>query len=188
METVRSCKLLSDKCSVMRLWIINWISCNLQLLLANTQYPLTIRSRNESHKHFQEIPVFQESSLGLSIGRHRSFRSKFTVKIWRFSTRGVSTDSSVGVATRYGLDGLVFESLRTWNSPHLSRPALRPCTMGTGSLSRGKAGGAWCWPPTPCSPEVKERVKLYFYSSSKPSRRVIGWPSPLPPVATVSIR
>jgi len=137
METVRSRTLLSDKCSVMRLWIINWISYNLQLLLANTQYPLTIRSRNESHKHFQEIPVFQERSLALSIGRHRSCRPKFIVKIWRFPTRGVGTYSSVGVATRYGLDGVGIESLRTRNSPHLSRPGLGPCTMDTGSLSWG---------------------------------------------------
>ena len=26
----------------------------------------------------------------------------------------------------------------------------------------GKEAGAWCWPPTPPSAEVKERVELYL--------------------------
>jgi hypothetical protein len=42
----------------------------------------------------------------------------------------------------------------------------------------GKAG-ALRWPPTPSSAEVKERVELYFYSTSGPSWPVIGWPLPL---------
>jgi len=31
----------------------------------------------------------------------------------------------------------------------------------------GKAAGAWRWPPTPSSAEVKERVRLYLYSPSR---------------------
>jgi len=27
-----------------------------------------------------------------------------------------------------------------------------------------KTAGAWCFPPTPCSAEVKERVEIYHYS------------------------
>ena len=44
----------------------------------------------------------------------------------------------------------------------------------------GKAAGAWHWPPTPYSSEVKERVELYLYSTSGPSWPVIGWPLPSP--------
>ena len=42
-----------------------------------------------------------------------------------------------------------------------------------------KAAGAWRWPPTPSSAEVKERVQLYLYSSG-PSWPVLGWTLPLP--------
>ena len=38
----------------------------------------------------------------------------------------VSRDSSVGTATRYGLDGPGFESRRRRDFPHPSRPALGP--------------------------------------------------------------
>jgi len=38
-----------------------------------------------------------------------------------------------------------------------------------------KAVGAWHWPPTPSSVEVKERVELYLCSTYGPSRRVIWW-------------
>ena len=38
----------------------------------------------------------------------------------------------------------------------------------------GNAAGAWIWPSTPFSAEVKERVELYLYSPSGPSRPFIG--------------
>jgi hypothetical protein len=40
--------------------------------------------------------------------------------------------------------------------------------------------GSWRWPPIPSSAEVKERVKLYLYSTSEPSWSVIGWTLTLP--------
>jgi hypothetical protein len=45
---------------------------------------------------------------------------------------------------------------------------------------RGKAAGAWRWPPIPSSVEVKERVELYLYSTSGPSWPATGRTLPLP--------
>ena len=45
---------------------------------------------------------------------------------------------------------------RSWGSPSLLYDRLRVIPGDT-------AGGAWRWPPTPSSAEIKERVGLYFY-------------------------
>ena len=62
-------------------------------------------------------------------------------------------DSSVGMATRYGLDGPRIESRWGRDFPHPSRPAPRPIQPPVqwvpGLLPEGKAAGAWRLPPTP---------------------------------------
>jgi hypothetical protein len=45
---------------------------------------------------------------------------------------------------------------RPWNPPSLLYYGYRV-------FSTGKTAGAWRWPPTPSSAEVKERVELYLY-------------------------
>jgi hypothetical protein len=62
-----------------------------------------------------------------------------------------------------------------------TRPGAHPTsyTMGTGSFSGVKWSGCSVGHPTPSSAEVKERVKLYLYSTSGPSWPVIGWTSHL---------
>ena len=54
-------------------------------------------------------------------------------------------DSSVGIATRYGLDGLGIES-RWRDIPQPSRPALGP-THPSIQWVPGKTAGAWRWRP-----------------------------------------
>jgi hypothetical protein len=101
----------------------------------------------------------------------------FTFNISMYST--VGRDGSVGIATRYGLEGGVIESRLGQDFPHPSRPALGPTQPPTqwvpGLFPGGKATGAWRWPPTPCSAEVKERVQLHLYSPSGPSWPVLRW-------------
>jgi hypothetical protein len=101
-------------------------------------------------------------------------------------------ESAVGIATRYGLDGPGIESQWGLDFPHLSRPVLGPVSLLYNEYRvfiGGKAAGAWRWPPTPSSTEVKERVKLYLYSPTGPSWRVIGRTFySLLPTTTASIR
>jgi hypothetical protein len=56
-------------------------------------------------------------------------------------------DSSVGIATRYGLDGPGIESRWRRDIPHLSRPALGPTQPPIqwvpGLFPGSKAAGAW---------------------------------------------
>ena len=56
----------------------------------------------------------------------------------------IGRDSSVGIATRYMLDGPGIESRLGRYVPNSSRPALgttQPSTQWVPALSRGKAGG-----------------------------------------------
>jgi hypothetical protein len=66
-------------------------------------------------------------------------------------------DSSVGIATPYGLDGPGIES--RWGARFSA-----PVQTGPAVFRGGKAAGAWCLPPTPIfSAEVLNWVELYFY-------------------------
>jgi hypothetical protein len=83
-------------------------------------------------------------------------------------------DSSFGKANCYGLDGSGIESKWGWDFLH------PPSLLYTGywAFPGGKAAGSWRWPPTPYRADVKERVELYLYSPSRPSRPLIGWTLP----------
>ena len=93
----------------------------------------------------------------------------------------VGQDSSVGIATRYGLDGPEIESRWGRDFPHPSRPALGSPSLlynGYRVFPGGKAAGAWRWPPIPSSAEVKERLELYLCSPCGTSWPVLGWSLP----------
>lgn len=91
-------------------------------------------------------------------------------------------DSSIGIATRYGLKGQNIESRWKLNYQNPSTPALGPnqtLLQWVRSLSREKSGREMAFITTPSSADVKERVELYTYSSSGPSWPVLGWPLPV---------
>ena len=79
-----------------------------------------------------------------------------------------SLDSSVGIATRFGLDGPGIESRWGRDFPHLSRPALRPTQPPIqwvkGSFPGVKRPGRGVDHPPPSSAEVKIKVEIYLYS------------------------
>jgi len=62
-------------------------------------------------------------------------------------------DSSVGIATRYGLDGPGIESQvgTRFSAPVHTDPGAHPTpyTMGTVAFPGVKQRGAWRWPTTP---------------------------------------
>jgi hypothetical protein len=59
----------------------------------------------------------------------------------------VGRDTSVGIGTRYGMDGLEIESRFRWDFPQPARTALQstqpPKQRVSGLFPEGKSAGAW---------------------------------------------
>jgi hypothetical protein len=106
------------------------------------------------------------------------------VKIILQHVHFICRDSSVGIATCYGLDGSGIESrwgkifharpYRPWGPPSLLYDGYRVTFPGVKRPGRGVDN------PPPSSTKVKERVELYIYSLPGPSWHVLGWTAPLP--------
>jgi hypothetical protein len=122
--------------------------------------------------HLLPIWVFMASSRAtftFTFFKHVSARIilKLNYLFWLI-IGGLLPYSSVGIVTVYGLGGPGIESRCGPDLRHPFRPALGPThppiQWVTGLFPRGKAAGAWRWPPTPSSAVFKERVELYLYS------------------------
>ena len=87
-------------------------------------------------------------------------------------------DTSVCIATRYGLEGPGIESRWGRDFPHLSTLAVRstqPPIRWVPGLFRGvKRPGRDVDHPSPSSAKVEGRVELYMCSPSGPSWSVLG--------------
>jgi len=84
-------------------------------------------------------------------------------------------DGVVGIATRYGFDGMGIEPGGGSNFPHLPRPALEPTQPPiTDAFPGVKQPVRGVNHPSQTSADVKERVQLYLYSLSVPSWQVTG--------------
>ena len=72
-------------------------------------------------------------------------------------------DTSVGAATRYGMDGPGFKCRgEIFAAPVQTGPGAHPAsyTLGTASFPGGKAAGAWGWPPNPIlAPRLKRKSR-----------------------------
>ena len=84
----------------------------------------------------------------------------------------VGRDSSVGTATRYGLDGPGIES--RWGAIFSAPVQTGPGAHPAGSFSGLERLGRGVDHPPPSSAEVEGRVELYICSNSGPSWPVIG--------------
>ena len=87
-------------------------------------------------------------------------------------------DSSVGIATHYGLDCVGIESRweARFSAPVQTDRGAHPasCTMGTASFQPVKLLGRGIDHPPTSSAEVKERVDLHLYSPFGSSWPVLG--------------
>ena len=80
-----------------------------------------------------------------------------------------SHNSSVGIATRYRLDGPGIESRwgARFSAPVQTGPGAHPATytMGSGAFQGVKPSERGVDHPSPSSTQVKGRVELYLYST-----------------------
>jgi hypothetical protein len=95
--------------------------------------PITIRATRPAHLillHFITRKIVSEE---LGTIKSQILDSCFDYSVWTYrKVQSQSTgskmerDSSVGIATGYGLEGLEIETMWGRNFPHRSRPTLRP--------------------------------------------------------------
>ena len=87
-------------------------------------------------------------------------------------------DSSVGIATRYVLDGpgIEYRWGAKFSAPVQTGPGAHPAsyTMDTGSFQGVKRPGRGVDHPPPFNAEVEGRVELYIYSPTGPSWPILG--------------
>ena len=115
--------------------------------------------------------------------RTDSFYCKLPPKETRKDSHKAWSMMSVGIATRYGLDGPGIESRwgARFSAPVQTGPGAYPAsyTMGTGSFPGVKRPGRGADHPPTSSAEVEGRVELYICSPFGSSWPVLGWPLPL---------
>ena len=103
-------------------------------------------------------------------------KKKSNSKINRELYTAKGRDSSVGIATRYRLDGPGIES--RWGGEFFRTRPDPPSLLYNGYrvFPGGKAAGTWLWPPTPnLAPRLRKEQSYCSTPPSGPSWGVIGW-------------
>jgi hypothetical protein len=137
-----------------------------------------------------EIPFCKGNRANDSVGYMLEESSFLQWKLKLYNTCSMGRDSSVGIATAYGLECLGVVSLwsEIFRNP-LDLPREPPNILSNGyRLSHGgKAAWVWRWPLATFSAEVKDRVHPYLYLPSGPSWPVIRCNLPLPLPFTIPV-
>ena len=120
------------------------------------------------------VTCYANVTMSSSLSVHMRSGRQCTVYNMEIVYRGKGRDSSVGIATRYGLDGPGSETRWGRDFPHPSRAALVSCTMITGPFPPLKRPGRCADRPPPSKRRGHERVGLYLCSPSGRSWSVIG--------------
>ena len=167
-----------------------WLQYNTQTTIHyNTTVVITSTRTCNSYTKFHSTIINVWSSRGFG-----QFRSAYlalslaqafsTARIGYVSWYFVGRDSSVGISTRYRLDGPAIESRWERDFPHPSSRHWYPPSLlynGYRVFPVGKAaGGVALTTNPPSSAEVEGRVELYICSPSGPSWPVLEITLPLP--------
>jgi len=140
--------------------IIHHVSGKAGPFADSTPPPPNLRRHYYYHlyNNYCTLPTVWKISSAIADDKESYAFKKFnTFKCSIYLSSIFGRDSSVRMATLYGLGGPGVESRWGRDFPHPSRP---PIQWEPGLFPGVKAAGAWRWPSTPYSAEVKERVEL----------------------------
>ena len=138
--------------------------CPLQIIYRLSWRHYTVRNVSRSHQNpmmYFPVPHRHEPQTcgpikNIHLHQHE-YVNQISTHIWK-----KGRDSSVGIATRNGLDGPGIESRweARYSAPVQTGPGAQPAsyTTGTGSFPGVKRPGRCADHPPPSSAEVKERV------------------------------
>ena len=126
----------------------------------------------------QYLPNWSRNSHWLG----RSVTVLWKSNIWFSPEPYRGRDSSVGIATHYGLDGPGIKSLWGFSAPVQTSPGAHPAsyTMGTRFFQGVKQLGRGIDHPAPSGAKIEGRVELYICSPPGPLWPVLGRTVPLP--------
>ena len=140
-------------------------------------FPALPNMHPPSPSPLRTIATTSPQSIAVACLLHCTKVIRFSIVLFR------GRDGSVGIATRYGLDGPGIESrweagffapVQTCPGAHLASYA-----MGTGTLPGVQRPGRGVGHPPPSNAEIEGRVEQYICFPSGPSWPVLGWPLPL---------